>query len=59
MGGLISIQPTMIMGPDENEITTTGHQARVMDFSWKAGRQEVSSHADLFTLVSSCEWDCH
>lgn len=42
MGGLIMSRPTMIMGPNENDITATGHQAKVMDFSWKNGRQEVS-----------------
>lgn len=45
-------RPTMIMGTNENDITTTCHQAMVMAFSWKAGRQEVPSQADLFILVN-------
>lgn len=28
-------QPHIIMGPNENEITTTGHKAMIMAFNWK------------------------
>ena len=52
-------RPTMIMRPSMHDITTPGHQARVMAFSQKAGRQEVSSRAGLFIHVTSCEWHCH
>ena len=55
MGGLITSRPTIIIGPNENEIIATSHQARVMAFSGKVGRQEVSSQANLFIHVSSCE----
>jgi len=56
MEGPITSWPTMIMGPSENGITATHHQARVMDFSWKFGRHKVSSRSFLFIIISSCEW---
>ena len=51
--------PTMIMRPNMHDITAPGHQARVMAFSQKAGRWEVSSGADLFIHDISCGWHCH
>jgi len=48
-------QPNIIMGPNKNDITSTGHEAKIMAFNWKDGRQEVSSWTDLFIIVSSCE----
>lgn len=50
---------TTIMGPEENEIIATSHPDMVMAFSLNVARQEDSSQADLFIIVSSCEWDCH
>ena len=52
-------RPTTIMRPNMQDITTTGHQVRVMAFNQKAGKQEVSSRAVLFIHVTSCEWHCH
>jgi hypothetical protein len=36
-------QPTMIIGYFCSDITTTSHQTRVMDLSYKVVRQGVSS----------------
>jgi len=52
-------RPTTIMRPNMPDITVAGHQARVMAFSRKAGRQEVSSRDGLFIHVTSCEWHFH
>ena len=52
-------RPTTIMGPNMHDTNATGHQARVMASSQKARRQEVSSRADLFIHVTSCEWHFH
>lgn len=47
----------MIMGPNRSDVTTTSHKAMLMDFSCRTERQELSSPAKLFNLVSSCEWN--
>lgn len=52
-------RPTTIMRPSMHGITTSIHQAIVVAFNRKFRKRDVSSRADLFIHVTSCEWHFH